>query len=267
MRFRDDFLRRYLRLAPAPLAIERSMECLILSKQEFRHPVLDIGCGDGLFAHILFDEPVDLGIDPDTRELESARKTAAYRELIKCPGDSIPKEERTFNTIFSNSALEHIPDLEPVLREARRLLADDGSFYVTLPTDLFEQYTVVNVILTILGLRSCSEKFRARYNSFWSQHHHYPRHEWTGLFERCGFRAIQTIEYGSKNICRLDDFLVPFSLPSWITKKIFHRWSVCPSVRSLCTYPIRLLVKEESLEQAIGISNGGLIFFELKKGA
>lgn len=265
MKFGDNFFPRYLKQAPVPLAVERSLECEILSKQEFKHPVLDIGCGDGLFASILFNEKIDLGIDPKKLELDSAQKYGAYQELIQCSGDNIPKEDRSFNTILSNSALEHMLDLEPVLKEAHRLLSDDGNFYVTIPTDLFEQYTIVNVVLTKLRLVWQSKKFRIFYNRFWAQYHHYPAHEWIGLFEKNGFKIVKAIEYDNKKLCLLNDFLVPFSFLSWSTKKIFHKWVLFPSINALITYPINSLIGRKEIEQAIGIDHGGLIFFQLRK--
>ncbi len=69
MKFKDDFFRRYLGEAPVPLAIERSLECAILSRQRFDAPILDIGTGEGMFAYVLFDGKIDVGIDPDAREL------------------------------------------------------------------------------------------------------------------------------------------------------------------------------------------------------
>jgi len=63
MKFKSDFLYNYLKQAPISLAIERSFECEILSKQKFQRPILDIGCGEGLFALILFDEKINVGID------------------------------------------------------------------------------------------------------------------------------------------------------------------------------------------------------------
>ena len=265
MKFGSDFFRRYLKQAPLPLALERSLECEILSKQEFRHPVLDIGCGDGLFAHILFNEKIDLGIDPKKSELDRARKYTIYEELIQCFGSNIQKEDRSFNTIYSNSALEHISDLEPVLKEIHRLLSAEGSVYITVPTDLFEQYTIVNMFLTKLRLESMAKRYHIFYNRFWAHYHYYSAQEWINLLEKSGFRVVQTIEYGSKKICLLNDFLVPFSILSWFTKKMFNRWTLCPAIRASITYPITLLINRKETEQAISVNNGGLIFFELRK--
>lgn len=265
MRFRDNFFPNYLKHAPVPLALERSLECEILSKLEFKHPVLDIGCGDGLFAFILFDEEIDLGIDSDNRGLARAREYGIYQELIQCFGDAIPKEDKSFNTIFSNSTMEHMLNLEPVLKEAHRLLSDDGNFYITVPTDFFDKYTIVNCVLDKLGLKTLSKKYRVFFNKFWKHYHYYPVQEWINLFKKNGFKIAKTIEYGNRKTCLFDDFLVPLSVFSWLIKKISGRWTLLPQVRRAFTYPVRLLINKKAVEQAIGVSNGGLVFFNLQK--
>lgn len=265
MRFRADFFPRYLIHAPVPLALERSLECEILSGQELRRPVLDIGCGDGLFASILFDEKIDLGIDPNKRELDRARKTGAYQELIQCFGETVPKQDQSFNTIITNSALEHVINPEPVLKEAHRLLTADGSLYITVPTDLFDQYTVVNVLLTKLRMHSLSKRFRRRYNEFWSQPYHYPPDEWASLFRKSGFDVVQTIQYDSRKICLLNDSLVPFSFFSWLTKSLFNRWTFASPLRTVVARAVMLVVHRQDIEAAIGIERGGLVFFKLRK--
>src|SRR5687768_14968956 len=122
MRFKTDFAQAYSTAAPLALAFERIVECGIMRGQAFERPILDIGCGEGLFATMLFAEKIDTGIDPDGRELDRARALGAYRELIQCRGHAIPKPDGTYRTILSNSVLEHIPDLDSVLMEAHRLL-------------------------------------------------------------------------------------------------------------------------------------------------
>jgi len=93
MRFKDNFFYNYVKVAPIPLALERSLECDILSKKTFARPILDIGCGEGIFARVLFDEKIDVGIDPNARELKRARELDAYDELIECFGDKIPNRQ------------------------------------------------------------------------------------------------------------------------------------------------------------------------------
>ncbi len=54
MRFNSDFLKRYLAIAPSALAYERAIECELHVGKNWASPILDIGCGDGIFAQILF---------------------------------------------------------------------------------------------------------------------------------------------------------------------------------------------------------------------
>ena len=66
---------------------------LIESFIDLRSKVLDIGCGEGLFANIVFDEKIETGIDPNLTELERANELGGYSELLECNGNNIPKPE------------------------------------------------------------------------------------------------------------------------------------------------------------------------------
>src|SRR4051794_9388664 len=103
MKFNDGFLASYIGVAPLALAFERVMECRILSSMPFERPILDIGCGEGLFARMLFAEKIDTGIDPNPHEIARAREWGVYTELLVCKGDAIAKPDGHYRTIFSNS--------------------------------------------------------------------------------------------------------------------------------------------------------------------
>ena len=52
-----DFLMEFLKVYPhiPPLALWRAIEAkLLLYDHPLKQPILDLGCGDGLFARILF---------------------------------------------------------------------------------------------------------------------------------------------------------------------------------------------------------------------
>src|SRR5690606_10456533 len=141
MHFREKFLEHYLFDAPLPLAVERCWECEILAQQEFPKPILDIGCGEGIFARHLFTDKIDSGLDANANEIERAKKFNKYSELLISYAQKIDKPDNSFQTVMCNSALEHMQDIESVLREVRRVMKDDGIFYLTIPTDKFEEYT------------------------------------------------------------------------------------------------------------------------------
>jgi len=265
MEFKKDFFANYLKFAPVSLALERSLECEIYSKQVFEHPVLDLGCGDGLFAFILFDDKVDTGIDPNPREVKRATQYAIYSEQINCLGDKIRKPDGSYETIYSNSVLEHIPDLEPVLKEVHRLLSAGGNFYVTVPTHLFQTYTVGSRFLTALGLSRLAIKYERFYNSFWSQIHCYTPAVWSDLFERNRFKVVNVIEYGSKKTSLIYGLFIPLAFWGWLIKKLFNRWTLVPTWRKICTWPIYTIIRRGFFIDAIGISKGGLVFIKLVK--
>jgi len=264
MEFNRDFLRRYMSVAPLALAFERVMECRILSSMLFERPILDIGCGEGLFAKMLFAEKVDTGIDPNPREIARARELDIYRELIVCKGDSIPKPDNYYRTIFSNSVVEHIPDLEPVLQEAHRLLSAGGRLYLTVPSDKFDCYTVGNQILATLGMRKVADRFRAFYNQFWKHYHYHSPAEWETIARQAGFTVIASHTYGPKLVCLFNDALVPFSALEYVTKRLFNRWTLFPEVRRILLYPIYFLA-QTFLRGAERTADGGLVFLALTK--
>ena len=264
MKFNDRILERYLSVAPIPLAFERFMEARIYQRHGFRRPILDIGCGEGLFAKVVFAEKIDTGIDPDSRELERARALEAYEELIECTGDAIGKPNGHYNTIFSNSVLEHISDVDPVFREAHRLLANGGRFYVTVPSNRFDEYSVVNQMLCAAGLRGLAGRYRSFFNNFWRHYHYHTPDGWSALARRTGFKVTEIHTYGTKGICLLNDFLAPFSIISFVIKKIFNRWVLFPGLRRFIMKPVAM-AGHRMLKGGDSARDGGLVFMELTK--
>jgi SAM-dependent methyltransferase len=251
-------------MAPLPLAFERAVEADIYSQHEFVAPILDIGCGEGLFARMAFEEKIDTGIDPDSKELKRAAELGAYRELIECKGDQIPKPDGHFQTIFSNSVLEHIPDLKPVLVEAHRLLAPAGRFFVTVPSENFDQYSVVNMILGALGLNALSRRYRSFFNRFWRHYHYHTVEGWRQLAEECEFEVSEAYTYNPRKVCVLNDFLAPFSVVGFVIKRLTNRWTIFPGLRRIIVYPICLWA-EEFLRGSSRTEDGGLVFLALRK--
>lgn len=264
MKFKDNFLAIYLNEAPVPLAFERAFECHILSQQKFEHPILDIGCGDGIFAKILFDEKIDTGIDPLEYELESAKQYNMYHELIHAFGDKIPKNDNSYKTVFSNSVLEHIENLDPVLKEINRLLMPGGAFYATIPTNYFEKYSVISKILNGLGLKSQALKYNKFFNGFWKHYHYYDRAGWIKKFEANGFKVVNVIEYGAPKDCLFNDFWVPFTIPNYVVKKMFNRFFLIKPLRKIYS-PIWNAILRNRVKIYPELKNGGLIFFSLTK--
>ncbi|WP_162405695.1 class I SAM-dependent methyltransferase [Pseudoxanthomonas jiangsuensis] len=105
--------------------------------------VLDLGCGDGKLTLILMDALGNahnrdwVGLDPDPEETRFATETGIYSKIHTCGGDVVPEPDASFDLGFSNSVLEHIPDIESIFREMSRLLVIGGRFVFTVPSSIF----------------------------------------------------------------------------------------------------------------------------------
>lgn len=264
VRTREEFVVEYVSLAPLPLALERSVECTLYVGREIARPVLDMGCGEGLFAHVLFAEPLDTGIDPMRKELERAKALGSYEELIEAFGDKIPKADGSYRTVISNSVLEHIPDLQPVLREIFRVLEPGGRFYATVPSDRFASFSAGSIALSGAGLKGAAAAFRKRYDRFWAHHHAYSLQRWRATMEDAGFAVDEAFTYGSRRFCVTNDLLVPLSGPSLVLKKLTNRWTVAPALRRRLA-GIASGALERVVRDAARPGGGGLVFLALRK--
>ncbi|MEP7105255.1 MAG: class I SAM-dependent methyltransferase [Chloroflexota bacterium] len=104
---------------------------------------LDLGCGDGLLTRIILEligagELVGVDVDPDEARL--AEGQGIYERVHVAPGDRVPEPDASFDWILSNSVLEHIEPLDPVLAEAARLLRPGGKFVFTVPAEPFHEF-------------------------------------------------------------------------------------------------------------------------------
>ena len=265
MRFKEDILRRYMSMAPLALAFERYLECNIYLNKTFNHPILDLGCGDGLFSYILFDENIDTGIDLNNDELACAKKLQCYDELVCCSGDKIPRPDGHYQTIFSNSVLEHIDSLEPVFNEVHRLLSPDGRFYLTIPSTDFEQYTTINQLLLRIRLPKTASRYRKFCNNvIWKQSHYHTLKEWESIVSHFGFEVVDSFTYDKKSICQLNNFFYPFGILGLVIKRFFKRWVLFPAIRRIVLIPVYSISKQ-ILNKDDHQTNGGLVFLELKK--
>lgn len=94
-------------------------------------PILDVGCGDGLFFPRLasFGEPE--GIEPDGA-LVSRESRERYTIHVR-PFDEFFQPGKRYGLVLLLDVLEHVPEPVRLLRSARDLLADDGVVLVTVP--------------------------------------------------------------------------------------------------------------------------------------
>ena len=259
------FLEDYVSQTPLALAFERGQECYLYPTEKFHPNVMDFGCGDGIFSSILLDHQIDFGIDLNFRELQSARKLSVYKNLINASGYSLPIKNESINTLISNSVMEHIPNINSALRELNRVLSIDGKFYVTVPSEQFDQASIFNRFLRSLGFEGLANKFRVQYNKFWKHYHYYSASEWRKLFQEAGFSVSESFSYESKKMASINDALVICSVLSFFIKKITNRFVLFPDLRRKFFSPF-IYKLENKMSTFKRQKHGVLLFFILDKG-
>ncbi|MFC1722680.1 methyltransferase domain-containing protein [Nanoarchaeota archaeon] len=212
-------------------AIWRVCDWLVLKDVEFKKPILDLACGDGLNSYTLFgnklpsdiddsvstknvspkeffedyvdiyndsekefpefpeaDFKVDVGLDWKQGLLDKARKLNFYDKLIQHDANlPLPLEEKSFNTIFSNS-LYWLKNIDSALAELHKVLKDEGKLILILANPNMNKYNIYNM-----------------YNTKWSKFLNRGRTNnrksafdigvWNEKFEKAGFKVDDFVSY------------------------------------------------------------------------
>lgn len=144
---------------------------------------LDLGCGDGILTDILFrrmnQRPRLVGIDIDPLETEAAARYDFYERIHTGPAAVIPEADATFDYVISNSVLEHIPELEPVITEVARVLKPGGRFFFTVPAPGFHN----NLRGSVLP-GSSRERYLTDVDRRLAHFHYLSRADWAALCDR-----------------------------------------------------------------------------------
>jgi len=190
-----DFLTELLSVywfAP-PVALWRAVELRAAAQERYPRPLLDLGCGDGLIAKVLLGhDSVDVGLDPWLEQLAKASRSGVYRHVQQGDGHALPYADGTFQTVFSNSVLEHIPDVMPVVQEAGRVLRDPlggrpgGRFIFTVPSDAFRQLLYVYQKRMAAGDAAGAERYATEVDIWLAHHHYHSPQEWAQLLSTAG---------------------------------------------------------------------------------
>jgi SAM-dependent methyltransferase len=98
--------------------------------------VLDIGAGTGYAARFLDPEkteylPTDLPSGRDSSDASISRRGTGPR--VYCAGASLPFRDGSIDGIISSSVIEHVVDVEGILRDAFRVLGPGGRVLISTP--------------------------------------------------------------------------------------------------------------------------------------
>jgi SAM-dependent methyltransferase len=226
----NDFLWRHLQDLPAFRALLRAVEARFYQDLlPFEAPVLDVGCGDGHFASVAFPHRLDAGIDPAAGSLREARQRDAYRVLARSLGDALPFASGHFCTVVSNSVLEHIPEVDPVLAEIARVLRPGGRFIFCVPGDHFTELLFFTQLFRRLGLEGLARAYEGYFNRISRHHHCDGPTTWQERLTRADLDPVDSFTYFSARALHALDLGHYLGAPSLLSKKLFGRWIVAPT--------------------------------------
>jgi SAM-dependent methyltransferase len=226
----NDFLWQHLKDLPAFRALLRAVEARFYQNLlPLQEPVLDVGCGDGHFASVTFPQRLTAGIDPDTRVLQEARGHGAYRLVARSMGDALPFADHSFATVISNSVLEHIPDVDPVLSEVARVILPSGRFIFCVPGDHFADLLFFTQFFRRLRLESLARGYERYFNRISRHHHCHGPELWQARLADVGLTLRDAFYYFSDRALHALDLGHYLGAPSFVAKKLFGRWILVPA--------------------------------------
>ena len=210
-------------------ALLRAVEAGFYEEFELPAPVLDIGCGDGHFAEITFDQALDLGMDPEHRSLQEAKGREVYHFLVQSRGDRQPLPSQHFASAISNSVLEHIPDVQAVLKESGRLLKPGAKLLFCVPNHRWPGNLRIAGTLERWGLKGLAGAYRRFFIRISRHVHMLSPQEWEAMLEASGFELERYWHYFPPRALHALELGHYFGLPSLLSRWLFGRWLLAPA--------------------------------------
>ena len=250
----SQFLRPYLNDAPMFMALVRSVECALLrAAGPLTGPVVDIGCGDGLFGSLAFAAPPDAGFDPDVGILTECRARGSHRTVLCADATRMPFASGAVATAVANSVLEHIEDLDAAVAEIGRVLAPSGRLLITAPSHHFTASLLGSSLGTWYG-----EWFNRR-----SRHFHTDSIEtWRARLGRHGICVETAFYYLDRRAMRIFDACHYLSVGRLASRALFGRWMLFPN-------PLTNTALERwfqpHVDRALEAHDGAYLFIDARK--
>ncbi len=201
-----------LRLAPGPLestlsvwptspgtALWRAIEVSLWHQQVLLPPIIDLGCGDGRFAQLVFSAPTQLtGVDLDQRSLRAAARSGLYRDLVHDDLHDLSQfADGMFASAVSNSVFEHVDSPPLAFQAIYRVLRPGGRLFLTVNTSRLSNMLLGTTFARRAGCLGLASRYVDHTNH---RYHHvslYADSKWKELLKNVGFVVEQAIPYCS----------------------------------------------------------------------
>lgn len=216
------YLRDFLKIAPLSHALWRSVEALSFDETELLPPVLDLGCGFGEFAGVVFNQ-IEMGIDINEKELKDALKGKRYKRVKLADARNLPFKDSSYNTVVSVSVIEHITQSPRVLSEVYRILKKGGYFVFSVPTLDLNKHLSVPKFLKAFGFPKAAEKYIDLHSRAFKHVNLHSKDWWVNEIGKTKFEIVQMHGTLSPLLLKLHEFFLISAFPSQLGKLLFGR--------------------------------------------
>ncbi len=247
----DDLLWSHLKTLPAFRALLRAVEARFYGMIDLAGPVLDLGCGDGNFTELAFNRfgrRLDVGVDPWWNPLVKAVRGEVYPAAVQALGSRLPFADGYFGGAISNSVLEHIPDIQPVLDEMGRVIRPGGRFIMTMPNHRFTACLGGAQMAEKWGMPGLAGRYRRAFNTISRHAHTEPAGWWAERLAAAGFAVERWQYYFSPRALHVLEIGHAQGLPSAVLHALTGQWILAPTEENLA--PVDRWVRPYFLEQA-----------------
>lgn len=238
-----EFFGDYFAYAPAALALRECVRLAAMRGVELPEPILDVGCGDGIFARLCYPERQVWGIDINPNEIRRAQSTSTYSTLICGSITTSDLPEGYFQSAIANCSLEHVPDIAAAFGTISRSLAPGAPFVLIVPTPDWTHELLVPRILDGLGLSGLARSYRDGLDRVFHHVHLYDEKKWAALLSDAGFGVDRVEPIVSSGVAGAFDVLLYPSVSGWLVKQLTGHWTLMPPVRRAMAFVPKTVVR------------------------
>ncbi len=143
--------------------------------------VLDLGCGFGYGAKMLFDSGREVtALDFSREAIEYAKRNYPGPRYLTATAEKLPFPDESFDSVISFEVIEHVQNAEIFLSEVRRVLMRGGRYFVSTPNPRH----LVNIMRHYLLFKPWARKLDP--NNIYHIRE-YPYYEFINLLKSNGF--------------------------------------------------------------------------------
>ncbi|MFC2063731.1 methyltransferase domain-containing protein [Chloroflexota bacterium] len=211
-----DHFKLHLMDLPYFRALIRSVEASYYQDLQLDRPILDLGCGDGHFASLTFEQKVDFGLDPSHGPIHEAGRRDSHRMLVEADAGESPFSDAAFGSAFSNSVLEHITHINEVLEETFRVLKPGALFAFCVPNPAYFSSLSLTKVL--------GKPYENWFRRISRVEHADDPSVWEERLKQAGFELEHFWHYFPPAAMRMLEWGHYFGLPSWIIHTVTGKW-------------------------------------------